>query len=81
MPQPSVEQQRLGWNGLVTFGSSYHEALPTQIERLGVKRIFLVGSRSLFSTSAELRSLQELLGDKLIGVKEGVGPQRYVSSE
>ena len=78
MRNPSVEKQRPGWNGVVTFGSSYHAALPAQIAELGVVRVFLVGSRSLFSTSPELQSIQELLGDKLIGVKEGVGPQRSV---
>ena len=65
----------------MTFASSYHESLPAQIARLGVKRIFVVGSRSLFNTSSELQHLQDLLGDTLLGVKEGVGPQRLVRLE
>ena len=81
MRQPSVERQRPDWSGIVTFGSSYHESLPAQIARLGVKRIFLVGSRSLFNTSSELKHLQDLLGNTLVGVKQGVGPQRLVRFE
>jgi hypothetical protein len=78
MRQPTVERQRPDWNGIVTFGSSYHESLPAQIARLGVKRIFAVVSRSLFNTSSEVQYLLDLLGDTLVGVKEGVGPQRLV---
>jgi hypothetical protein len=81
MRQPTIERQRPDWSGIVTFGSPYHESLPAQIARLGVKRIFVVGSRSLFHTSPELQHLRDLLGDTLLGVKEGVGPQRLVRSK
>ena len=61
---------------IVTFGGSYREALPDQLQRLHAKRVFLVVSKSLAESGSEIETLQNLreLNERLVGTKIGVRP-------
>ena len=59
---------------IVTFGQSYQDVLPLQLERLGSKRVYLVISKSLANSSSELQTIEKAIGNKLVGTRLGVGP-------
>jgi len=80
MPSLEIERQQPNRAEIVTFGAPYSEVLPQQISRLGISRAFAVLSKSLTQNSSELQTLKSVLGDKLVGVKIGVGAQRYFPS-
>jgi maleylacetate reductase len=50
------------------------EALGEEVERLGVKRVFLVCSNTLRHKTDEVSKLQRLLGARLIGIFDSVRP-------
>jgi len=59
---------------VVTFGGSYKDVLPDQLDKLGVKKVYIVASKSLAGTSSEVEQLQNLpaVKQRLAGTKVGV---------
>jgi maleylacetate reductase len=70
----SEHRQQPNRSELVTFGKPYQDVLPSHLARLGVKRVYLVISKSLANSSSELQTIQKAIGDKLAGTRIGVGP-------
>jgi hypothetical protein len=59
---------------VVTFGGSYKDVLPDQLDKLGVKKVYIVASKSLAGTSSEVEQLQNIpaVKQRLAGTKVGV---------
>jgi len=73
----SSERQQPNRSELVTFGGSFNDVLPDQLDRLGAKQVYIVVSKSLAESTNGLTTLKELLGSKLVGAKIGVRPHGY----
>ena len=73
----SEHRQQPARSELVTFGKAYKDVLPAHLDRLGAKRVYLVISKSLANSSSELQTIQNVIGDKLVGTKIGVRPHGY----
>jgi hypothetical protein len=70
----SSERQQPGRSEVVTFGGSFDDVLPDQLERLGSKRVYVVVSKSLAESTNEYATLKEVLKSSLVGSKIGVRP-------
>jgi hypothetical protein len=70
----SEHRQQPNRSEIVTFGKSYQDVLPSQLERLRAKRVHLVISKSLANSSSELQTIEKAIGNKLVGTRIGVGP-------
>jgi hypothetical protein len=72
--------QQPGRSETVTFGGSLVDVLPDQLEKLGVKKVFVVASKSLAEHTSELETLQNIpaVKQRLAGTKIGVHPHGYV---
>jgi maleylacetate reductase len=56
----------------VAFGRPAAAMLTAEVERLAVKRVFLIVSRTLNTTTPEIGKLVEALGERCVGVFDGV---------
>jgi hypothetical protein len=72
----TTERQQPGRVEVVTFGGSFNDVLPDQLERLRSKRVYIVVSKSLAESTKEYTKLKELpaLKSRLVGTKLGVKP-------
>ena len=64
---------------IVTFGGSFADVLPDQLEKLGVKKVYIVASKSLAGNSSEVERLQNIpaVKQRLAGTKIGFHPHGY----
>jgi maleylacetate reductase len=56
----------------VIFGKPAAKAVASEAERLGLKRVFLVVSRTLNTKTEEIAKLRAALGDRVAGVFDGI---------
>src|SRR5216683_1620912 len=56
----------------VIYGKPAAEALREEAERLGAKRVYLVVSRTLNTTTEEIEHIRKALGDRHAGTFDGV---------
>jgi maleylacetate reductase len=56
----------------VIFGKPASEALASEAERLGARRVFLIASRTLNTTTQEIVQIGNALGDRYAGVFDGL---------
>lgn len=56
----------------VVFGRPAEAAIAAEAERLGAKRVFLIVSRTLNTTTPEITKIAEALGERYAGVFDGV---------
>jgi hypothetical protein len=61
---------------IVTFGKSFQDVLPAQLERLGVKKVYLIASKGLSEATSEVENIKNLLAmkSKLVGTRIGFRP-------
>ena len=57
----------------VVFGRPAAATLAAEAERLGAKRVFLIVSHTLNTTTPEIGKIAEALGERYAGVFDGVG--------
>jgi len=58
----------------VLFGTRVADALAGEAERLGARRIFLLVSRSLNRDTDEIAAISRKLGDRIVGIYDGMPP-------
>jgi maleylacetate reductase len=56
----------------VVYGKPAAEALREEAERLGAKRVFLIASRTLNTTTDEIEKIRSALGDRYAGTFDGI---------
>lgn len=56
----------------VVFGRPAAEVMASEAKRLGTKRVFLIVSRTLNTTTPEIRRIEEALGERHAGTFDGV---------
>jgi maleylacetate reductase len=56
----------------VIYGKPAAEALREEAERLGAKRVFLIASRTLNTTTDEIEKIRSALGDRYAGTFDGI---------
>jgi alcohol dehydrogenase class IV len=64
---------------MISYGLRFSEACAKELERLGSSRAYVLASRSLAKTSDSLEKLKQTLGEKIVGVRIGVGAHTPIS--
>ncbi|PMD21709.1 Dehydroquinate synthase-like protein [Hyaloscypha hepaticicola] len=64
---------------MISYGLRFSEACAKELERLGSSRPYVLASQSLAKTSDSLEKLKQSLGEKIVGVRIGVGAHTPIS--
>lgn len=64
----------------VVFGEAAYKVVPEQVDAWGASRVLVLASRTLNSNSGAVQEIAEALGDRCLGIEDGVGEHTPLSA-